>query len=126
MTNTKTAEKQDWFKYIKHIEFAMRSSPISGTHITPFEAARGRLPRLVIDNPLLDSELPESLPMEEHVAAVKKLMDTAQRELLEAKEKCRANNTERETAKRRDDHYFVVGRCYFIIALWGMNWTHRS
>ena len=77
MTNTKTAEKQDWFKYIKHVEFAMRSSPISGTHITPFEAARGRLPRLVIDNPLLDSELPESLPMEEHVAAVKKLMDTA-------------------------------------------------
>ena len=60
-TNTKTAEKQDWFKYIKYVEFAMRSSPVSGTHITPFEAARGRLPRLVIDNPLLDSELPESL-----------------------------------------------------------------
>ena len=55
----------------------MRSSPISGTHITPFEAARGRLPRLVIDNPLLDSALPESLPMEEHAAEAKKLMDTA-------------------------------------------------
>ena len=52
MTNTKTAEKQDWFKYIKHVVFATRSSPIAGTHITPFEAARGRLPRLVIDNPL--------------------------------------------------------------------------
>ena len=38
MTNTKTAEKQDWYKYIKYVEFAMRSSPISGTHITPFEA----------------------------------------------------------------------------------------
>ena len=113
MTNTKTAEKQDWFKYIKHVELAMRSSPISGTHITPFEAAGGRLPRLVIDNPLLDSELPESLPMEEHVAEAKKLMDTAQRELLKAKEKFRANNTERENAKRRDEHYLVGEKVLF-------------
>ena len=44
----------------------------------PFEAARGRLPRLVIDNPLLDSELPESLSMEEHVVEVKKFMGTVQ------------------------------------------------
>ena len=72
----------------------------------PFEAARGRLPRLVIDNPLLDSELPESLPTEEHVAEVKKLVDTAQRELHRAKEKYRRDNTERENAKRRDEHYF--------------------
>ena len=119
MTNTKTAEKQDWFKYIKHIEFAMRSSPISGTHITPFEAARGRLPRLVIDNPLLDSELPESLPMEEHVAEVKKLMDTARRELFRAKETCRSDNTERENAKRRDEHYLVGEKVLFYNRLVG-------
>ena len=120
MTNTKTAEKQDWFKYIKYAEFAMRPSPISGTHVTPFEAARGRLPCLVIDNPLLDSELPESLPMEEHVAEVKKLMDTAQRELHRAKEKYyRRDNTERENARRRDEHYWWVREreCSFIIAL---------
>ena len=120
MTNTKTVEKQDWFKYIKYIESAMRSSPISGTHVTPFEAARGRLPCLVIDNPLLDSELPESLPMEEHVAEVKKLMDTAQRELHRAKEKYyRRDNTERENARRRDEHYWWVREreCSFIIAL---------
>ena len=87
----------------------MRSSPISGTHITPFEAARGRLPRLVIDNPLLDSELPESLPMEEHVAEVKKLMDIAERELFRAKEKYRKDNTERENAVRRDEHFDHCG-----------------
>ena len=119
MTNTKTAEKQDGFKYIKHAEFAMRSSPVAGTHITPFEAARGRLPRLVINSPLLDSELPESLPMEEHVAEVKKLMDTAQRELLEAKKKCRANNTERENSKRRDEHYLVGEKMLFYNRLVG-------
>jgi hypothetical protein len=119
MTNTKTAEKQDWYKYIKHVEFAMRSSPISGTHITPFEAARGRLPRLVIDNPLLDSELPESLPMEEHVAEVKKMMDTAERELYRAKEKYRADNTERENAKRRDEHYLVGEKVLFYNRLVG-------
>ena len=113
MTNTKTAEKQDWFKYIKYVEFAMRSSPISGTHITPFEAARGRLPRLVIDNPLLDSELPESLPMEGHVAEVKKLMDIAQRELFRAKENYRKDNTERENAVRRDEHYLVGEKVLF-------------
>ena len=63
MTNTKTAKKkQDWFKYIKHVEFAMRSSSISGTHITPFEAARGRLPRLVIDNPFRDRLRPGFIP----------------------------------------------------------------
>ena len=119
MTNTKTAEKQDWFKYIKYIEFAMRPSPISGTHITPFEAARGRLPRLVIDNPLLDSELPESFSIEEHVAEVKKLMDTAQRELYRAKEKYRKDNTERENAKRRDEHYSVGERVLFYNRLVG-------
>ena len=85
----------------------MRSSPISGTRITPFEAARGRLPRLVIDNPLLDSELPESLSMEERVAEVKEFMATAQRELYRAQEKCRVDNTERKNAKRRDGHYLV-------------------
>ena len=119
MTNTKTAEKQDWYKYIKYVEFAMRSSPISGTHITPFEAARGRLPRSVIDNPLLDSELPESLPMEEHVAEVKKLMEIAQRELLRAKEKYRKDNTERENAGRRDEHYLVGEKVLFYNRLVG-------
>ena len=97
----------------------MRSSPIAGTHITPFEAARGRLPILVIDNPLLDSELPESLPMEEHVAEVKKLMDIAQRELFKAKEKCRSDNTERENAKRRDEHYLVGEKVRFYNRLVG-------
>ena len=49
----------------------MRPSPISGTHITtPFEAARTRLPRLVICDSLLGSELPESLPMEGHLVEV--------------------------------------------------------
>ena len=103
----------------------MRPSPILGTHITPFEVARCRLPRLVIDNPLLDSELPESLPMEEHVAEVKKLMDTAQRELYRAQEKYRKDNTERGNAKRRDEHYLVGEKVlfYFTIALWQMNRT---
>ena len=87
----------------------MRSSPISGTHIAPFEVVRGRLPRLVIDNPLLDSELSESLPEEEHVAEVKKLVDTAQRELSKGKGKYRSDNTERENAKRRDENYFKLG-----------------
>ena len=58
---------------------------------------------------------------------VKKRMDTAQRELFRAKEKCRSDNTERKNAKRRDEHYLVGENvCYFIIALWGMNRTHRS
>ena len=42
-------EQRSRFLHCKYAEFAMRPSPISGTHITPFEAARGRLPRLVID-----------------------------------------------------------------------------
>ena len=41
---------------------------------------------------------------------VKKRMDTAQRELFRAKEKCRSDNTERqkrENATRRDEQYLV-------------------
>ena len=65
----------------------------------------------MIDNPLLDSELPEFLPNEEHVAEVKKPMGTAQRELHRAKEKYRRkDNTERrdENARRRDERYLVL------------------
>jgi len=42
--------------------------------------------------------------MEEHVAEAKKLMGTAQKELYSAQEKYRADNTERENAKRRDEN----------------------
>ena len=51
------------------------------------------------------------------MAEVKKLMGTAQRELLKAKGKCRSDNTERKNAKRRDEDYLVGRRCYFTIAL---------
>ena len=84
-----------------------------------FEAARGRLPSLVINNPLLDSELPESLPMEEHAAEVKTLMDTAQSELYRAQEKYRADNTERENATRRDEHYLEGEKVLFYNSLVG-------
>ena len=50
---------------------------------------------------------------------MKKLMDTAQRELLKAKVKCRSDNTERENAKRRDDHYLVGGKLLFYNRLVG-------
>ena len=46
-------------------------------------------------------------------------MDTAQRELLKAKEKCRSDNTERENAKRRDEHYLVGEKVLFYNRLVG-------
>ena len=41
-------------------------------------------------------------------------METAERELYRAKEKYRKDNTERENAKRRDEHYLVGEKvlCY--------------
>ena len=53
------------------------------------------------------------------MAEVKKLMDTAQRELFRAKEKCRSDNTERENAKRRDQHYLVGEKVLFYNRLVG-------
>ena len=38
--------KADWPKMIKHLEFVYRRMPIPGTNISPFEAQRGRLPKL--------------------------------------------------------------------------------
>ena len=57
--------------------------------------------------------------MEEHVAEVKKLMDTAERELFRAKEKYRNDNTERENARRRDEHCLVGEKVLFYNRLVG-------
>ena len=59
----------------------VRSSPIGDTQLTPFEAARGRLPRLVPDNPMLDSELPASRSLDEHVMEMKQLMKLAKHDV---------------------------------------------
>ena len=92
MANTKNGRKQDWYHYAKFIEFAYRSSPIGDTQLTPFKAARGRLPRLVSDNPLLDSELPARRSIEEHVTEMEKLMELARHELKAAKDNSRKVN----------------------------------
>ena len=108
MTNTKSGQKQDWYQYIKFIEFAYRSSPIGDTQLTPFESARGRLPRLVSDNPLLDSDLPASRSLDEHVAEMQQLMKLASSELTAAKDKSMKKNRDLQNMKRVDE-YFVVG-----------------
>ena len=88
--------------------FAYRSSPIGDTQLTPFEAARGRLPRLVSDNPLLDSELPVQRSLEKHVAELKQLVKLARHELEAAKGKSMRDNRDLQNAKRVDE-YFVEG-----------------
>ena len=47
------------------------------------------------------------------MAEVKKLMGTAQKELYRAQEKYRAGNTERENARRRDEHHLVDEKVLF-------------
>jgi len=71
----------------------------------------------VIDNPLLDSELPESIPLEEHVAEVKKMMDTAERELYRAKEKYRATTRSERMHGDEMNTIWWAKRCSFTIAL---------
>ena len=53
------------------------------------------------------------------MAEVKKLMDTAQRELYRAKEKYRTDNTEREKTKRRDERYLAGEKVLFYTRLVG-------
>ena len=65
------------------------------------------------------SELPESLSMEEYLAEVKKLLGTAQRDLYRAQEKYRADNTERKNAKRRDEYYPIGENVLFYNRLVG-------
>ena len=76
--------------------------------LTPFEATRGRLPRLVSDNPLLDSELPERRSIEEHVTEMEKLMELARHELKAAKDKSMRDNRDLQNLKRVDE-CFVEG-----------------
>ena len=108
MPNTENGRKQDWYQYIKFIEFAYRSSPIGGTQLTPFEAARGRLSRLVSDNPLLDSELPEGRSIDEHAIEMEMLMELAKHELKAAKDKSMGDNRNLKNLKRANE-YFVEG-----------------
>ena len=79
-----------------------------GAQLAPFEAARGRLPRLVSDNPLLDSELPANCSIDEHVAEMKQLMKLARDELKAAKDKPMRDNRDLQNLKRVDE-YFVEG-----------------
>ena len=44
--NTKGLEKKEWPKLVKYLEFVYRMTPMPGTNICPFEAARGRKPKL--------------------------------------------------------------------------------
>ena len=46
-------------------------------------------------------------------------METAERELYRSKEKYRKDNTERENAARRDEHYLVGERVLFYNRLVG-------
>ena len=60
--------KAEWPLIVKYLEFAYRRLPIPGTNITPFEAARGRLPKI-----------PASLQLaSESASAYKSLDDTTQ------------------------------------------------
>ena len=97
--------KQDWYQYIKVIEFAYRSPPIGGTQLAPFEAARGRLPRLVSGNPLLDPELPVNRSLDEHVVEMKQLMKLAAHELEAAKGKFMRDNRDFQNLKRVDEYF---------------------
>ena len=53
------------------------------------------------------------------MAEAKKLMGTAQKELYSAQEKYRADNTERENATRRDEHYLEGEKVLFYNSLVG-------
>ena len=70
--------------------------------------ARGRLPRLVSNNPLLDSELPVNRSLDEHVVEMKQLMEMAAHELEAAKDKSMRDNRDFQNL-RRVDECFVEG-----------------
>ena len=68
----KDMRKADWPKIIKYLEFVYRNTPIVGTNITPFEAMRGRKPKL-----------PAAMTLEggQSASAYKSLDDTAREAL---------------------------------------------
>ena len=120
MTNTRNGRKQDWYHYAKYIELAYRSTPIAGTQLTPFEAARGRLPRLVSDNPLLDSELPPEQTLDEHIKGMKALMELAADELKVAKEKVLRSKKDLNDLHRSDESFVKDEVVLFYNRLVGM------
>ena len=89
-------KKADWNKMVKYLEFVYRRTPISGTNITPFEAMRGRKPRM-----------PSSLELEsnESASAYKSLNDTADevRLYLQLANKLVAHSFEKHRSKSRDE-----------------------
>ena len=60
------------------------------------------------DSPLLDSELPTSRSLDEHVVEMKQLMKLAAHELEAAKDKSMRDNRDLQNLKRVDE-YFVEG-----------------
>ena len=119
MTNTPNGRKQDWNQYLKYIEFAYRSAPIKGTSITPFVAARGRQPRLVIDNPMMSEELATPSSLDEHVKQVQALQALAASELEAAKDKVMAANADLQNLHRHDEEFEVGENVLFYNRLVG-------
>ena len=97
LLNTPGAKKQDWYKFVKFVQFAYRRMHIPGTNLSPYMIARGRQPRVPADMPLVD-DAERALPaqtLDAHTQELQRHMKMASDMLLAARTKVLAKSKER-------------------------------
>ena len=97
MLSSRGADKHDWYKLLKFVQFVYRRMFIPGTNLSPYMVARGRQPSLPSDleRRMMGDSVPPPASLNQHVKELNSNMELAAKLLQAAREQQLAKSRER-------------------------------